>query len=69
MHARVPHPSYCPLTAAGPVPCLLLSVCRFCPPQMLYEGDVVHEEAFLAWAGEKEHADEEERKYLELVSV
>jgi hypothetical protein len=34
---------------------------------MLYEGDVVNEEAFLAWAGEKEHADEEERKYLELV--
>lgn len=32
--------------------------------QQLYEVDVVSEEAFLAWAGEKAHADEDERVYL-----
>jgi translation initiation factor eIF-2B subunit epsilon len=33
--------------------------------QLLYEGDVVDEEAFAAWAGEKENADASERVYLE----
>ncbi|MEW5304708.1 MAG: hypothetical protein WDW36_007300 [Sanguina aurantia] len=32
--------------------------------QQLYEVDVVSEDAFLAWAGEKAHADEDERVYL-----
>jgi len=35
--------------------------------QFLYEGDVVDEEAFSAWAGEKQHADESERVYLDKV--
>lgn len=67
MHARVPRASHRLLTAAGTMPPLLRCLCHLLCPQMLYEGDVVNEEAFLAWAGEKEHADEEERKYLELV--
>lgn len=36
--------------------------------QLLYEDDVVAEEAFHAWADEKEHADESERVYLKKVS-
>ena len=32
--------------------------------QQLYEVDVVSEEAFTAWAGEKAHADEAEKAYL-----
>ena len=35
--------------------------------QQLYEGDVVDEDAFGAWAREKEHADAEERVYLQKV--
>jgi hypothetical protein len=37
--------------------------------QQLYEGDVVDEEAFGAWAGEKQHAEAGERVYLDKVRV
>ena len=32
--------------------------------QQLYDGDVLSEEALLAWAEEKEHADESDKVYL-----
>ena len=31
---------------------------------MLYDKDVVEEDAFLQWAQEKEHADEEDKVFL-----
>ena len=33
--------------------------------ELLYDLEVVAEGAFLAWAGEKAHAEEEERAFLE----
>ena len=35
--------------------------------QQLYDGDVMSEEALLAWAEEKEHADESDKVYLKKV--
>lgn len=35
---------------------------RLC--KLLYDEDLVEEDAFLAWAEEKEHASEEERVFL-----
>lgn len=36
--------------------------------QQLYDSEVVHEEAFLAWADEKQHADAAEKVYLSKAS-
>lgn len=33
--------------------------------QQLYDAEVVSEEAFIAWADEKEHADASEKVYLQ----
>ena len=35
----------------------------------MYDADVVSEEAYLAWADEKEHADEDDKVYLAKVCV
>jgi translation initiation factor eIF-2B subunit epsilon len=37
--------------------------------KVLYDKDVVSEEAILAWADEKEHADEEEKYFLKKVCL
>lgn len=36
-----------------------MQVCK-----LLYDEDVLSEEALLSWADEKEHADEDERRFL-----
>ena len=37
--------------------------------QQLYDGDVMSEEALLAWAEEKKHADESDKVYLKKVRM
>ncbi len=61
----VPPPA-APLSAAFSHTSFLKTVAADTPQvlQQLYEGDVMSEEALLAWAEEKEHADESDRVYL-----